>query len=73
MNPHHPDTNPDPAATVPTAGPPSVREVADLLARLRRLSTNRHTDGDTDRAERARFLTDKAALLARIPTTDGGR
>jgi hypothetical protein len=42
--------------------PPTIREIAALTARLRTL-----TGPDFDPAERAAFLADKAALLARIP------
>ena len=42
---------------------PSVREIAELTARLRRLSAaGRYADP----AERAAFLADKDALIARI-------
>ena len=47
-------------------GPPTVREVAELTARLRDLSTRGR---DADPAERAAFLAEKQALLDRI--TDG--
>lgn len=46
--------------------PPSVREIASLTARLRELSARRR---DVDEADRAAFLADKDALLARIPRT----
>lgn len=46
---------------------PSIREIADLTARLRTLTARRR---DVDPPERAAFLTDKAALLARIPRPD---
>jgi hypothetical protein len=42
---------------------PSIREIAELTARLRRLST---AGRDADPAERAAFLADKDALIARI-------
>lgn len=42
---------------------PSIREIAELTARLRRLST---AGRDADPAERAAFLVEKDALLARI-------
>ncbi len=42
---------------------PSIREIADLTARLRRLSA---AGRDADPAERAAFLADKDALIARI-------
>jgi hypothetical protein len=42
---------------------PSIREIAELTARLRRLSA---VGSDADPAERAAFLTDKDALIARI-------
>jgi predicted RNA-binding Zn ribbon-like protein len=42
---------------------PSIREIAELTARLRRLSV---AGRDADPAERAVFLADKAALIARI-------
>ncbi|MBN9102337.1 MAG: hypothetical protein J0I49_30195 [Pseudonocardia sp.] len=59
-SPAHPDR--------PT--PPSVREIAALTARLRELSARGR---DVDEADRAAFLVDKDALLARIPhaATDG--
>ena len=44
---------------------PSVREIAELTARLRCLSD---AGSDADPAERAAFLTDKNALIARITT-----
>jgi hypothetical protein len=44
-----------------TDQPPTIREIAALTARLRGL-----TGPDVDPAERAAFLADKAALLARI-------
>jgi hypothetical protein len=47
-----------------------VREIADLLARLRRLSA---PGGVADLGERERFLADKATLLARIPNAERGR
>ena len=53
-SPAHPDR--------PT--PPSVREIAALTARLRELSARGR---DVDEADRAAFLADKDALLARIP------
>lgn len=43
---------------------PSVAEIAELLTRLRHLR-----GPDADPAERASFLADKAALLARIDQT----
>ncbi|MGH3566226.1 MAG: hypothetical protein ACRDRH_09370 [Pseudonocardia sp.] len=46
---------------------PTTQEIADLTARLRTLTTPGHTPDPT---ERAAFLTDKTALLARIPTHD---
>lgn len=42
---------------------PSIREIADLTRRLRTLST---AGRDADPTERAAFLADKAALIARI-------
>ena len=42
---------------------PSIREIAELTARLRRLSA---AGRDADPAERAAFLADKDALIARI-------
>lgn len=45
------------------AAPPSIAEVAALLRRLRALSEAGHP---VDPRERAAFLADKAALLARI-------
>jgi hypothetical protein len=50
--------------TRPADQPPTVREIADLTARLRALTA---AGPDADPAERAAFLADKAALLARIP------
>ena len=47
-------------------GAPSIREVAELTARLRRLTAGR----DADPAERAAFLADKDALIERITTAD---
>ena len=56
---------------------PSIREIAELTARLRRLSA---AGRDADPAERAAFLADKDALIARIEaanrradTADDGR
>jgi hypothetical protein len=49
-----------------TGGPPSVREVASLTARLRVLSATGHA---ADPGERAAFLLDRDALLNRIDTT----
>ena len=42
---------------------PSIREIAELTRRLRELST---AGRDADPAERAAFLDDKNALIARI-------
>ena len=42
---------------------PTVAEIAELTARLRRLSA---AGRDADPAERAAFLADKDALIARI-------
>lgn len=42
---------------------PSIREIGDLVARLRQLTT---AGADADPAERAAFLADKQALIARI-------
>jgi hypothetical protein len=42
---------------------PSIREIAELTARLRRLST---AGRDADPAERAAFPADMDALIARI-------
>jgi hypothetical protein len=42
---------------------PSIREIAELTRRLRALSS---AGGDADPAERAAFLADKDALIARI-------
>ncbi|MHA6781129.1 hypothetical protein ACVGOW_09050 [Pseudonocardia saturnea] len=48
---------------------PTAREIADLTARLRQLSTpGRHADPD----ELAAFLDDKHALLDRIATAERG-
>jgi hypothetical protein len=44
-------------------GAPTAREIADLLARLRELSSQA---SEADPWERAAFLADKDALLARI-------
>ena len=44
---------------------PSIREIAELTARLRRLSAAGRA---ADPAERAAFLADKDALIARIET-----
>lgn len=44
-------------------GAPTVREIADLIGRLRELSLD---GSDIDPGERAAFLADKDALLARI-------
>ena len=49
--------------------PPSFREVADLVARLRRLTA---AGRDADPAEQAAFLADKDALIARITIADRG-
>ena len=46
---------------------PSIREIAELTARLRRLSA---AGRDADPAERAAFLADKDALIARIETAN---
>jgi hypothetical protein len=62
-NPERDSTAPEPAP----AGPPSVAEVAALLRRLRRLTA---AGRDADPGERAAFLADKNALLARIPGYD---
>lgn len=52
-------------------GPPTVREIAELTARLREITASgRHVDPAQDAAERAAFLADKDALLARIAATD---
>lgn len=48
------------------AGSPTVREIAELVARLRTLSTPGRA---ADPAERAVFLADKDALMARITET----
>lgn len=58
MSPTH-DYHRDPA--------PTVREIADLAARLRNLSA---AGRDADPAERAAFLADKDVLLARIQAAD---
>lgn len=53
---------------------PSTREIAALIVRLRELSAQ---GGDVDPAERAAFIADKDALIARITdpaaTGSGGR
>ncbi|OLS99362.1 hypothetical protein BJF90_39315 [Pseudonocardia sp. CNS-004] len=46
-----------------TDQPPTVREIAAFAARLRAVAA---AGPDVDPAERAAFLADKAALLARI-------
>jgi predicted RNA-binding Zn ribbon-like protein len=53
----------------PTPQPeqPSIREIADLTARLQRLSA---AGRDADPADRVAFLADKDALIARITTAD---
>ncbi|MFC4943324.1 hypothetical protein [Pseudonocardia sp. GCM10023141] len=53
---------PDPTPT-PPAVPPTIREVAELLARLRPM---REAGWQVDPAELAAFQADKAALLDRI-------
>jgi hypothetical protein len=50
----------------PPGGPPTVAEIASLTARLRELTTPGRA---ADPAERAAFLADKDALLARIADT----
>lgn len=67
-----PDLAPDlPTASAPGSVEPTVQEIADLTARLRAL-TRRDPGADPvqDAAERAAFLADKDALLARITATD---
>lgn len=64
-----PDLAPDLTTPAPEASEPTVREIADLTARLRSL-TRRDSGPARDAAERAAFLADKEALLARIPVTD---
>jgi hypothetical protein len=59
----------DPMGTNPRPDPradqaPTVDEIAELIARLRALTAASH---GADPDERAAFLADKAALLARIP------
>lgn len=51
-------------------GGPSIQEIADLVARLRALSA---AGASGDAAERAAFLADKDALLARIAAADKRR
>ena len=46
---------------------PSIREITELTARLRRLSS---AGRDADPAERAAFLADKDALIDRIETAN---
>ena len=46
---------------------PSIREIADLTRRLRELS---NAGRDADPAERAAFLADKNALIARIEASN---
>lgn len=48
---------------------PTIDEIADLSRRLRALSA---AGRDADPAERAAFLADKDALIARIPATGPG-
>ncbi len=48
---------------------PTPREIADLTARLRRLSTQGRS---VDPAERAAFLDDKRALLDRLAAAESG-
>ena len=57
----------DPDTPAP-AGSPSIAEIAALTGRLRHL----RSPGATE-AERAAFLADKHALLARIAATDAHR
>lgn len=52
------------------SGSPTTAEIAALTARLRELSAR---DSDVDPAERAAFLADKDALLARITENDETR
>jgi hypothetical protein len=47
--------------------PPSIREITELTARLRRLSA---AGRDADPTDRAAFLADKNALIERITTAD---
>lgn len=49
---------------------PSIREIAELTARLRRLSA---AGRDADPNEREAFLADKDALIARIENAAGHR
>lgn len=53
----------------PSNNRPTIAEVAALTRRLRELSMQGR---DTDPAERAAFLADKDALLARIADSDAG-
>ena len=46
---------------------PSIREITELTARLRRLSS---AGRDADPAERVAFLADKDALIARIESAN---
>ena len=50
--------------------PPSIREITELTARLRRLSA---AGRDADPAERAAFLADKDALIERITVNQADR
>ncbi len=63
-------TNPDPQPDRPVGGSPSIAEVTALIRRLRELSTPGRAD---DAAERAAFLADKDALIARITDTANTR
>lgn len=49
---------------------PSIREITDLIARLRRIFA---AGRDADPAERAAFLADKDALIERITIDQADR
>jgi hypothetical protein len=57
---------PAPTAAVPSDSP-SVREIAELIGRLRQLTT---AGPDADPAERAAFLANKDDLIERITNAD---
>lgn len=50
--------------------PPSIREITELIARLRRLSA---AGRGADPADRAAFLADKDALIERITGNQADR
>jgi hypothetical protein len=59
--------NPPPPPVPERPAPPTVGEIAELTARLRAIS---RAGAGVDPAERAAFLADKDALLARIAEAD---